>query len=75
MKPWPSGTSRNCPSDPAAVPRPSAHDRFSSGTTRAMAASAMAKDEPDRPMPTIRPPLRVMAVGVVDTAISMVPMA
>src|SRR3546814_4506783 len=45
MKDWPSGTTKNCPAEPAAVPRPSAQERLSSGIRRAKAASTMAKDK------------------------------
>src|SRR3546814_9920204 len=55
MKDWPSGTTKNCPAEPAAVPRPSAQERLSSGIRRAKAASTMAKDAPATPTPTSTP--------------------
>ena len=45
------------PSEPAEVPKPSASERRSGETTRAMAASASENDVKATPVPTSRPPV------------------
>ena len=75
MNDWPSGAKRNWPSEPAAVARPSDHDRRSGGTRRAKAASTIVNDAPERPKPSSTPPVRLSAVALVLIAISTVPAA
>ena len=75
MNAWPSGANRNCPSEPAAVARPIDHDRRSSGTSRAKAASTIVNEPPARPRPSSTPPVMASAPALVLTAISAVPSA
>ena len=73
MNAWPIGANRNWPSEPAAVPRPSAHERRSGGTRRAKAASTIVNEPPERPSPTSRPPVTASVVPLVLSAISSTP--
>ena len=75
MNAWPSGANRNWPSEPAAVPMPSAHDRCSGGTSRAKAASTIANEAPERPSPISTPPVSANVAPVVLSAISTTPPA
>ena len=75
MNACPSGANKNWPIDPAAVASPIAHERRSSGTSRAKAAITIVKDPPESPRPTSTPALSVSVAGVVLTAISAVPAA
>mgnify|MGYP003571226714 CR=1 FL=1 len=75
MKAWPRGTTKNCPAEPAAVPRPSAQERLSSGISRVKAASTMAKEAPEMPTPISRPVERVSSPGVEAPAMRNRPVA
>ncbi len=75
MNAWPSGANRNWPRDPAAVARPIDHDRLSSGTSRANAASTIVKEPPASPSPSRTPPVSAKADPLVLCAISATPAA
>ena len=75
MKPWPSGANRNWPIEPAAVARPIAHERRSSGTSRAKAAMTIVNDPPERPRPMSTPPLSASVVPFVLADMSATPSA
>ena len=59
----------------AAVARPIDHDRRSSGTSRAKAASTIVNEPPARPRPSSTPPVSASAPALVLSAISAVPSA
>ena len=75
MNAWPSGAKTNWPSEPIAVARPIAHERRSSGTSRAKAAMTIVNEPPIRPMPTITPPVIASAVPLVLKPIKATPTA
>ena len=75
MNPWPSGANTNWPSEPMAVARPIAHERRSSGTSRANAAMTIVNDAPERPMPTSAPAVSDSAVPLVLTLMRTTPSA
>ena len=69
------GEKMTCPSEPAAVPSPSANERRSGPTTRAMAASARENDVNATPIPTSRPALRWSAIPLSEIAMPAIPVA
>ena len=69
------GTTRNWPSDPAAVPTPNAQDLFSSGTSRPKAASTIENEDADIPRPIKKPPDKWSIAGVPASAIRNKPAA
>ena len=73
MNAWPSGANRNWPSEPAAVASPIAHERRSSGTRRANAASTIMNEPPASPSPSSTPPVSASCVPDVLCAIRTVP--
>jgi hypothetical protein len=62
----PNGANKNCPSDPAAVPAPSATPRRSFGKSLPNADSTRLNEQPDRPKPIRTPALRLRASGVCE---------
>ncbi len=75
MKPWPSGENTTWPKEPAAVPRPSASERRSGPTTRAMAAMAIEKAVNATPTPVRTPPKRCSAKLLSASAMPQTPAA